>query len=71
MAGKRRMDDLQISLPLKKLKEEFEFADYSNIPLKKDHVSRPIWITPDNRIFLETFSSKYRAAYEFVIAIAE
>ncbi len=29
------------------------------------------WITPDNRIFLETFSSKYRAAYEFLIAIAE
>ena len=53
------------------MEEEFEFPDYSNIPLKNDHVSRPILITPDNKVILETSSSKYRLAYEFVIAIAE
>lgn len=70
MAGKRGIDtNLQISMSMKK--KPAEFFDFSKLSLKKDHETRPIWITPDNRIFLETFSSKYRAAYEFVIAIAE
>ncbi|KAH3757657.1 transcription factor IIH subunit [Pelomyxa schiedti] len=31
----------------------------------------PLWVCPNGRIYLETFSSKYRQAYDFVIAIAE
>ena len=33
--------------------------------------SRPLWVCPDGRIFLETFSPVYRQAYDFLIAIAE
>lgn len=31
----------------------------------------PLWVCPDGRIFLETFSPVYRQAYDFLIAIAE
>eukprot|EP00186_Timspurckia_oligopyrenoides_P004765 CAMPEP_0182443506 /NCGR_PEP_ID=MMETSP1172-20130603/2223_1 /TAXON_ID=708627 /ORGANISM="Timspurckia oligopyrenoides, Strain CCMP3278" /LENGTH=909 /DNA_ID=CAMNT_0024638811 /DNA_START=55 /DNA_END=2784 /DNA_ORIENTATION=+ len=48
------------------------FVDISsNLMLKKDHVSRPVWVAPDGRIFLETFSPIYRQAYDFLVAIAE
>ncbi len=48
------------------------FYDYtSQIKLKEDHEKRPIWIAPDNRIFLEAFSPLYRDATDFLIAIAE
>jgi DNA excision repair protein ERCC-3 len=33
--------------------------------------NRPLWVCPDGRIFLETFSPNYRHAYDFLIAIAE
>ena len=39
--------------------------------VKKDHISRPIWVCPDGHIFLETHSPIYKQAYEFLIAIAE
>ena len=32
---------------------------------------RPLWVCPDARIFLETFSPVYKQAYDFLIAIAE
>lgn len=32
---------------------------------------RPIWVTPDKHIFLETFSPIYQQAYDFLVAIAE
>jgi DNA excision repair protein ERCC-3 len=38
--------------------------------LKPDWEKRPIWITKDNKIFLETFNNLYRYAYEFIISIA-
>eukprot|EP00727_Mastigamoeba_balamuthi_P012063 m51a1_g748 putative transcription factor iih subunit (747) ;mRNA; f:515138-517959 len=31
---------------------------------------RPMWITPDGRIYLESFSPLYREAYDFLIAVA-
>lgn len=31
----------------------------------------PLWVCPDARIFLETFSPVYKQAYDFLIAIAE
>ena len=49
-----------------------EFHDYTQmIQLKEDHDKRPIWIAPDYRIFLESFSPLYKAATDFLIAIAE
>ena len=32
---------------------------------------RPLWVCPNGRIFLESFSPIYKAAYDFLIAIAE
>jgi DNA excision repair protein ERCC-3 len=34
-------------------------------------VHRPIWVCPDGRIFLETYSPVYKQASDFLIAIAE
>jgi DNA excision repair protein ERCC-3 len=39
--------------------------------LKPDHANRPIWVCPNRRIYLETFSPIYKPAYDFLIAIAE
>ncbi|GLC37001.1 General transcription and DNA repair factor IIH helicase subunit xpb1, partial [Pleodorina starrii] len=46
-------------------------TDFSYLSLKPDHGNRPLWVTPDNRIFLETFSPIYKQAYDFLIAISE
>ena len=32
---------------------------------------RRLWVCPDGRIFLETFSPVYKQAYDFLIAVAE
>ncbi|CAJ0928554.1 unnamed protein product, partial [Mesorhabditis belari] len=51
---------------------EFGGKDYrKEMPLKKDHESRPLWVAPDGHIFLETFSPVYKHARDFLIAIAE
>ncbi|KAF6361411.1 ERCC excision repair 3, TFIIH core complex helicase subunit [Rhinolophus ferrumequinum] len=41
------------------------------MPLKDDHVSRPLWVAPDGHIFLEAFSPVYKYAQDFLVAIAE
>ena len=45
------------------------------VSMRSEHLqswtSRPLWVCPDGRIFLETFSPVYRQAYDFLIAIAE
>ncbi|MEW5300916.1 MAG: hypothetical protein WDW36_003808 [Sanguina aurantia] len=46
-------------------------TNFQHLLLKPDHHNRPLWVTPDNRIFLETFSPIYKQAYDFLIAIAE
>lgn len=46
-------------------------ADFSKLPLKPDHVSRPVWTCPDGNIFLEAFHDLYLSAYDFLVAIAE
>jgi DNA excision repair protein ERCC-3 len=51
--------------------DEVNFLDYSDIPLKKDHLARPIWISPNGVIILEAFSPLYQQAYDFLVAIAE
>ncbi|ELU17809.1 hypothetical protein CAPTEDRAFT_153297 [Capitella teleta] len=52
--------------------DEFGGKDLrSMLSLKADHVVRPLWVTPDGHIFLESFSPVYKHAHDFLIAIAE
>ena len=51
--------------------EDESFQDFSGLKLKPDHPNRPLWVCPDGRIFLETFSPVYKQAYDFLIAVAE
>ncbi|MBN3312552.1 ERCC3 helicase, partial [Atractosteus spatula] len=52
--------------------DEYGAKDYrSQMNLKADHPSRPIWVAPDGHIFLEAFSPVYRYAQDFLVAIAE
>ena len=51
---------------------EIVFQDHSKtMALRKDHQNRPVWITPDARIYLEAFSPHYQGAYDFLVAIGE
>ncbi|KAJ1654837.1 DNA repair helicase RAD25 [Dispira simplex] len=50
----------------------FKNQDYSGLPLKKDHASRPLWINPaKNTIILEAFSPISEQAQDFLTAIGE
>ncbi|XP_062527133.1 general transcription and DNA repair factor IIH helicase subunit XPB [Bombyx mori] len=52
--------------------DEFGAKDYrSQMPLKPDNASRPLWVAPNGHIFLEAFSPVYKHAHDFLIAIAE
>ena len=51
--------------------ELFGEHDYAKCALKPDHMMRPLWLSPDGHIFLESFSPIYQQAYDFLIAIAE
>ncbi|GFZ01355.1 DNA repair helicase XPB1-like protein [Actinidia rufa] len=53
------------------IRDEGKKRDFSKLELKPDHINRPLWACADGRIFLETFSSLYKQAYDFLIAIAE
>jgi DNA excision repair protein ERCC-3 len=46
-------------------------ADFSKLPLKRDHIQRPCWACPDGTIYLEAFHDLYVQAYDFLVAIAE
>ncbi|KAI9323698.1 P-loop containing nucleoside triphosphate hydrolase protein [Dichotomocladium elegans] len=50
----------------------FGKEDYTYLPLKKDHASRPLWISPeDGHIILEWFSPIAEQAQDFLVAISE
>ncbi|XP_026738275.1 general transcription and DNA repair factor IIH helicase subunit XPB [Trichoplusia ni] len=52
--------------------DEFGAKDYrSQMELKSDNTSRPLWVAPNGHIFLEAFSPVYKHAHDFLIAIAE
>ncbi|XP_074042836.1 ATP-dependent DNA helicase hay [Leptinotarsa decemlineata] len=52
--------------------DEFGAKDYrSQMILKPDNASRPLWVAPNGHIFLESFSPVYRHAHDFLIAISE
>jgi DNA excision repair protein ERCC-3 len=36
-----------------------------------DYKNRPIWVTPDKRIYLESFNPLYRQAHEFLTGVTE
>ena len=53
-------------------RDEFGAKDYrSQMALRPDHASRPLWVAPNGHVFLETFSPVYRHAHDFLIAISE
>ncbi|CAG0912701.1 unnamed protein product [Notodromas monacha] len=46
--------------------------DYRKLlELKIDYDQRPLWVSPNGHIFLESFSPVYKQAHDFLIAIAE
>lgn len=51
--------------------EPERMRDNSMLILKRDHESRPIWVTRDNMILLEAFSPIYQQTYDFLVAISE
>lgn len=52
--------------------DEFGAKDYrSQMTLKTDNSSRPLWVAPNGHIFLESFSPVYKHAHDFLIAISE
>ncbi|XP_045462034.1 general transcription and DNA repair factor IIH helicase subunit XPB [Harmonia axyridis] len=52
--------------------DEFGAKDYrSQMILKSDNSSRPLWVAPNGHIFLESFSPVYKHAHDFLIAISE
>jgi len=51
--------------------EDGEMRDYSMLTLRPDHDMRPVWVSGDKRILLETFSPIYKQAYDFLVTIAE
>lgn len=54
------------------LDDEYGAKDYrSQMELKVDHSSRPLWVAPNGHIFLESFSPVYKHAHDFLIAISE
>ncbi|XP_065339367.1 general transcription and DNA repair factor IIH helicase subunit XPB isoform X2 [Cloeon dipterum] len=56
----------------KALEDEYGAKDYrSQMELKADHYSRPLWVAPNGHIFLESFSPVYKHAHDFLIAISE
>ncbi|OQR70109.1 DNA excision repair protein haywire-like, partial [Tropilaelaps mercedesae] len=56
----------------KTLEDEYGAKDYrSQVVLKEDHASRPLWVSGDGHIFLEAFSPVYKHAHDFLIAISE
>lgn len=44
---------------------------FTDLNLTSDFANRPLYACPDGHIFLETFSPFYKAAYDFIISIAE
>ncbi|KAF2140378.1 uncharacterized protein K452DRAFT_289115 [Aplosporella prunicola CBS 121167] len=49
----------------------FKARDYSDLDLKIEHADRPLWVTPEGKIILESFSPHFKTAEKFLINIAE
>ena len=65
LAAHRRQQDTLVS-------HIFRDQDFSWLHLKPDHISRPLWISPeDGHIILEAFSPIAEQAQDFLVAISE
>lgn len=52
--------------------DEYGAKDYRKVLiLKTDYSDRPLWVSPNGHIFLESFSPVYKHAHDFLITIAE
>jgi len=51
--------------------DEFGAQDFRAMKLKEDHEKRPIWVTPDGHVFVESFSPMYQSAHDFLVTVAE
>lgn len=49
----------------------FPLGDFCHGVLLRDHEHRPLWVTEEGHLFLETFNPRYLKVYDFVITIAE
>eukprot|EP01130_Rhizamoeba_saxonica_P007011 TRINITY_DN2810_c0_g1_i3.p2 TRINITY_DN2810_c0_g1~~TRINITY_DN2810_c0_g1_i3.p2 ORF type:complete len:638 (-),score=114.46 TRINITY_DN2810_c0_g1_i3:2741-4654(-) len=58
-----KQPDILVELP--------NIKNYSNLDLKPDHLKKPLWVCSDGRIILEVFSTMYKRAVDFVVAVAE
>lgn len=45
--------------------------DYSDLHLKPNYESKPLWVCPDGKIIVEAFSPLISQAQDFLITIAE
>nr|CAD7263197.1 unnamed protein product [Timema shepardi] len=67
-AAKKNVETEDARVP----EDEYGAKDYrSQMDLKPDHSSRPLWVAPNGHIFLESFSPVYKHAHDFLIAISE
>ncbi|XP_063224122.1 general transcription and DNA repair factor IIH helicase subunit XPB [Bacillus rossius redtenbacheri] len=67
-SAKKNVETEDQSVP----EDEYGAKDYrSQMELKPDHASRPLWVAPNGHIFLESFSPVYKHAHDFLIAISE
>ena len=65
-AANRNAEDIEAE------EDEFGAKDFrSQMDLRPDHNSRPLWVAPNGHIFLEAFSPVYKHAHDFLIAISE
>lgn len=72
---RRTRGEIEVGEDLEDVVEEPEeqtgdYADFSSMKLREDHLRRPIWVLPDGRIFMEVFAPHYREVYDFLISIA-
>jgi len=64
--------DIEKSGTVAQKKDEYGANDYRElVSLKPDHHNRPLYVSPDGHIFLESFSPVYNHAHDFLIAISE
>lgn len=64
--------DVEAKVETTAAEDEYGAKDFrSQMTLRPDHESRPLWVAPNGHIFLETFSPVYKHAHDFLIAIAE
>ena len=52
-------------------RDEYGARMCTGLDLREDYPIRPLWISPDGNIFLETFSPLYKQAQDFLITISE